>query len=48
MAELQVEGDEFVVELSGLEKAGALHGDVRVRLIVSTEDPDAVVAALTR
>jgi hypothetical protein len=30
MAELKVEGDEMVVELSGLEKAGAFHGDVRV------------------
>jgi hypothetical protein len=31
MAELQVDGDEVVVALSAWEKAGALHGDVRVR-----------------
>ena len=30
MAELRVDGDEVVLELSGLEKVGALHGDVRV------------------
>lgn len=30
MAALTIEGDELVVELSGLEKVGAFHGDVRV------------------
>jgi hypothetical protein len=30
MAELRVDGDEVVLELSGLEKLGALHGDIRV------------------
>jgi hypothetical protein len=32
MAELRVEGSELVVELSELEKVGALRGDVRVPL----------------
>jgi hypothetical protein len=30
MADVKVHGDELVVELSPLEKLGALHGDVRV------------------
>jgi len=30
MAELQVEGDELVLHLTGLEKAEAVHGDLRV------------------
>jgi len=30
MAGLKVEGDEVIVELTGLEKLGAFHGDVRV------------------
>ena len=30
MATLRREGDEIVVKLNDLEKAGALHGDVRV------------------
>jgi uncharacterized protein len=32
MAELQVEGAELVLHLSGLEKAAAVHGDLRVPL----------------
>ncbi len=32
MAELQVEGDELVMRLSGLEKAESLHGDLRAPL----------------
>jgi hypothetical protein len=32
MAELRIEADELVVELSELEKIGALRGDVRVPL----------------
>jgi hypothetical protein len=32
MAELHVEGDELVLHLSSLEKAEALHGDLRVPL----------------
>lgn len=32
MATLAVTGDELVVALSGWEKAGALHGDIRVPL----------------
>jgi len=30
MAELQLEGDELVLHLSGAEKAEAVHGDLRV------------------
>jgi hypothetical protein len=30
MAELQLEGDELVLHLSGMEKAEAVHGDLRV------------------
>lgn len=32
MAELVVEGDELVLQLSGLEKAEGIHGDLRVPL----------------
>ena len=32
MAELQLEGDELVLHLSGMEKAEAVHGDLRVPL----------------
>ncbi|HUB41981.1 MAG TPA: hypothetical protein VMA72_24300 [Streptosporangiaceae bacterium] len=32
MAELQLEGDELVLHLSGAEKAEAVHGDLRVPL----------------
>ena len=32
MAELQIEGDELVLHMSGLEKAEGLHGDIRVPL----------------
>ena len=32
MAQLRVEGDELVLELSALEKAEGLHGDIRVPL----------------
>ena len=32
MAELHVEGDELVLQLSGVEKAEAVHGDLRVPL----------------
>jgi hypothetical protein len=32
MAELQLEGDEMVLHLSGAEKAEAVHGDLRVPL----------------
>lgn len=32
MAELQVQGGELVLHLSGLEKAEAVHGDLRVPL----------------
>src|ERR1700741_2690710 len=44
MAELRVEGSELVVELSELEKVGALRGDVRVplssvRAVRVAEDP---------
>lgn len=30
MADLRIDGDELVLELSPLEKAGAIHGNVRV------------------
>jgi hypothetical protein len=32
MAQLRVEGGELVLHLSGFEKAGAVHGDLRVPL----------------
>ena len=32
MAQLQLEGGELVLRLSGLEKAGGVHGDLRVPL----------------
>ena len=32
MAELQVQGGELVLHLSGAEKAEAVHGDLRVPL----------------
>ena len=37
MAELRVEGDELVLELSALEKAEGLHGDIRVPLTAVRE-----------
>jgi hypothetical protein len=33
MAELQLEGDELVLHLSGAEKAEAVHGDLRVPML---------------
>jgi hypothetical protein len=44
MAELRIEGDELVVEMSALERVGAFHGDVRaplsaVRAVRVAEDP---------
>ncbi|MHB8264104.1 MAG: hypothetical protein ACYDGY_10245 [Acidimicrobiales bacterium] len=32
MAELRVEGDELVLQLSGIEKAEGIHGDLRAAL----------------
>ena len=58
MAELQLEGGELVLHLTGAEKAEAVHGDtprgVRVRLegapwdewIVGCADPEAAAATL--
>jgi hypothetical protein len=44
MAELRIEGEELVVELSELERLGAFHGDIRtpltsVREVRVAEDP---------
>ena len=44
MAELRIEGDELVVELSALERLGGFHGDVHaplsaVRAVRVAEDP---------
>ncbi len=44
MARLSVEGDELVLNLSGMEKVEGLHGDIRVpvstvREVRSTDDP---------
>lgn len=44
MASLDVDGDELVLRLSGLEKVGSLHGDVAVpassvRAVTSSDQP---------
>jgi hypothetical protein len=51
MARLEVEGAELVLRLSGCEKIGALHGDIRVartsvRAVTVSEQPWKVVRGI--